>query len=207
MKIYLNRLHQRYLSLFIVLLGMAALTGCSPKPVQFHSMDVTGAQWGQGFSLPNLQGQNTSLADFQDKVVIVFFGFLYCPDACPSHLSKMLEVRERLGSAADRLSVVFITLDPERDQPEALAAFLAAFHPDFVGLRGSLDQTQSVAKDFRVYFKKVPSSSAAKDPMAYTIDHTTFAYLFDPRGQLRLVAPHDIPVDKLTQDIENLLGR
>jgi protein SCO1/2 len=181
--------------------------GCSPKPLQFHSMDVTGAQWGQGFALPNLQGRQTSLQDFQGKVVIVFFGFLYCPDACPSHLSKMLEVRDRLASKADNLAVVFITLDPERDQPEALSAFLAAFDPSFVGLRGSLDQTQAVAKDFRVYFKKVHSSSAAKDPMAYTIDHTTFAYLFDPQGQIRLVAPHDIPVEKLAQDIENLLAR
>lgn len=201
------RFHQRLPLLLLGLLGATALMGCSPKPVQFHSMDVTGAQWGQGFALPDLKGRQTSLQDFQGKVVIVFFGFLYCPDACPSHLAKMLEVRDRLAGKADRLAVLFITLDPERDQPEALSAFLAAFHPDFVGLRGSLEQTQAVAKDFRVYFKKVPSSSAPKDPMSYTIDHTTFAYLFDPQGQIRLVAPHDIPVEKLAHDIENLLER
>jgi protein SCO1/2 len=170
-------------------------------------MDVTGAQWGQGFTLPNLQGQATSLKDFQGKAVVVFFGFLYCPDACPSHLSKMLAVREQLGKKADDLTVVFITIDPERDEAQALENFLAAFDPSFVGLRGSTEETQAVAKDFRVYFKKVSSSSGAKDPMAYSIDHTTFAYIFDPQGRLRLVAPHDIAVEKLTQDIESLLGR
>lgn len=184
----------------------AALMGCSPKPVQFHSMDVTGAQWGQNFSLPDLHGKTTTVQDFPGKVVIVFFGFLYCPDACPSHLSKMVAIKEKLGQKADKLAVVFVTVDPERDEPQSLEKFLQAFDPSFVGLRGDVDQTQAIGKEFRVYFKKVPTSSSAKDPMAYTVDHTTFSYLYDPQGRLRLVAPHDISVEKLAQDIENLLG-
>jgi protein SCO1/2 len=105
------------------------------------------------------------------------------------------------------VAVVFITVDPERDAPESLAKFLAAFDPQFVGLRGSIEQTQAVAKDFRVYYKKVPSTTNPQDPLAYTIDHTTFAYIFDPEGRLRLVAPHDITAEKLAQDVEQLLGR
>lgn len=184
-----------------------SLTACAPKQPQFQSMDVTGAQWGQDFALPDLQGKTRSIADFKGQAVAVFFGFLYCPDACPTHLTKMLEVKKQLGPKAQDLAVVFITVDPERDEPESLQKFLAAFDPEFVGLRGSVEQTQAVAKDFRVYFKKVPSSSNPKDPLAYTIDHTTFAYVFDPDGRLRLVAPHDITAEKLAQDVEQLLGR
>lgn len=183
------------------------LAACAPKPPQFQSMDVTGAQWGQDFSLPDLHGKTTSLADFKGKAVAVFFGFLYCPDACPTHLIKMLEVKKQLGPQAEDVAVVFITVDPERDAPESLAKFLAAFDPQFVGLRGSIEQTQAVAKDFRVYYKKVPSTTNPQDPLAYTIDHTTFAYIFDPEGRLRLVAPHDITAEKLAQDVEQLLGR
>jgi len=170
-------------------------------------MDVTGAQWGQDFTLPDLQGKSTSISDFKGKPVAVFFGFLYCPDACPTHLTKMLEVKKQLGPKAEDLAVVFVTVDPERDEPESLQKFLAAFDPKFVGLRGSVEQTQAVAKDFRVYFKKVPSSSNPQDPLAYTIDHTTFAYVFDPEGRLRLVAPHDITAEKLAQDVGQLLDR
>jgi len=184
-----------------------SLAACAPKPPQFQSMDVTGAQWGQDFALPDLQGKTTSISDFKGKAVAVFFGFLYCPDACPTHLTKMLEVKKQLGPKAQDLAVVFITVDPERDEAESLQKFLAAFDPEFVGLRGNLEQTQAVAKDFRVYFKKVPSSTNPQDPLAYTIDHTTFAYVFDPEGRLRLVAPHDITAEKLAQDVAQLLGR
>lgn len=196
-------LSRRLFALFFLF----SLAACAPKPPQFQSMDVTGAQWGQDFTLPDLQGKATSISDFKGKAVAVFFGFLYCPDACPTHLTKMLEVKKQLGPKAQDLAVVFITVDPERDEPESLQKFLAAFDPEFVGLRGSVEQTQAVAKDFRVYFKKVPSSSNPQDPLAYTIDHTTFAYVFDPEGRLRLVAPHDITAEKLAQDVAQLLDR
>lgn len=207
MTFYSSLSRKRRSVVFGVLACAATLFGCSPKPVQFHSMDVTGAQWGQNFALPDLHGKTTSIGDFQGKVVVVFFGFLYCPDACPTHLAKMTAVKEKLGPKAKDVAVVFITVDPERDQPESLEKFLQAFDPSFIGLRGDIDQTQAVGKDFRVYFKKVATSSSAKDPMAYTIDHTTFSYLYDPQGRLRLVAPHDITVEKLARDIETLLGR
>ena len=186
-------------------LGMAFLAGCADKQASFHSMDVTGADWGQVYSLPDLDGQRREPKDFQGKVTAVFFGFLYCPDACPNHLTKMLALKERLGADAQKLQVVFITVDPERDEPQALKTFLASFDPSFIGLRGSREETDKTAKDFRVYFKKVPGLKAKENPMSYTIDHTTFSYLFDPSGSLRLVVPHDLPLDQLTKDVQSLL--
>jgi protein SCO1/2 len=181
------------------------LAACSPKPAAFNSMDVTGANWGTGFSLPNLDGQPVSEKSFPGKVTAVFFGFLYCPDACPAHLQKMQEVKAQLGPEAEKLQVVFITVDPERDQPEALKKFLASFDPSYVGLRGTREQTDALTKDFRVYAKKVESSMSKADPLSYTIDHTTFTYVYDTKGALRLVVPAGLEVDKLTTDIRQLL--
>jgi protein SCO1/2 len=190
---------------------VGSLSGCSDnaskKAATFGSMDVTGAPWGQTFSLPDLDGKTVTNASFPGKVTVVFFGFLYCPDACPTHLTKMQELKKRLGSDADRLQVVFVTVDPERDKPEPLKKFLASFDPGFVGLRGSREQTDAISKDFRVYAKKVETLASKKDPMAYTIDHTTFTYVYDPKGALRLVVPHDLAIEKLEADVRTLLSQ
>ena len=170
-------------------------------------MDVTGAEWGKGFKLPDLNGKPVNARDFPGKVTLVFFGFMYCPDACPTHLTKMQAVREQLGKEGDRLQLVFITLDPERDTPGKLKQYLESFDKTIVGLRASLEETQAIAKDFRVFYKKVNTKDSAKDPMAYTIDHTTFTYAFDGKGALRLVIPHDLAVEKIASDLRNLLKR
>ena len=189
--------------------GLAAMlmTGCSDAPKQLNAMDVTGAEWGKTYSLPNLDGKTVTAADFQGKITALFFGFMYCPDACPTHLTKMGELRKALGKDADKLQLVFITVDPERDSPEKLKQYLQSFDPTAVGLRGTVAQTEAVAKDFRVFYKKVPTKDGAKDPMAYTIDHTTFTYIFDTKGQLRLVVPHDLAVEKIAADVQYLLRR
>ena len=170
-------------------------------------MDVSGAPWGQSYSLPDLEGKITTPASFPGKVTAVFFGFMYCPDACPTHLAKMGEVKKLLGKNADQLQLVFITVDPERDSAEQLKKYLASFDPTIVGLRGSLDQTQTITKDFRVFYKKVDTKDSARDPKAYTIDHTTFTYVFDGQGKLRLVIPHDLAVEKIASDISHLITR
>jgi protein SCO1/2 len=207
MRLRLQTLRLRTLlaALFLTSFSTVGLVGCADKPAAFNSMDVTGAPWGQTFNLPDLDGQPKTPASFTGKVSLVFFGFLYCPDACPAHLTKMMALKERLGPDADKLQLVFITVDPERDQPEALRKFLASFDPRIVGLRGSVEQVQAVAKDFRVFFKKVDTSASKSDPMAYTIDHTTFTYVYDPKGALRLVVPHDITLEKLEADVRALL--
>ncbi len=188
-------------------LTVALLAGCTEAPKKFNAMDVTGADWGKNYSLPDLSGKTVSPADFPGKVTALFFGFMYCPDACPTHLTKMGELKKLLGKDADKLQLVFITVDPERDTPEKLKQYLQSFDPTVVGLRGTLSETEAVAKDFRVFYKKVPTKDTPKDPMSYTIDHTTFTYLFDTKGQLRLVVPHDLAVDKIAADVRHLLSR
>ena len=184
-----------------------SLSGCAETKPKFNAMDVTGAEWGKGFKLPDLNGKPVTAKDFPGKVTLVFFGFMYCPDACPTHLTKMQAVREQLGKEGDRLQLVFITLDPERDTPEKFKQYLESFDKTIVGLRAGLEETQAIAKDFRVFYKKVNTKDSAKDPMAYTIDHTTFTYAFDGKGALRLVIPHDLAVEKIASDLRNLLNR
>lgn len=193
--------------LLLTVAGMLGLSACGQKPTKFNAMDVSGAPWGQGYNLPDLEGKTTTPASFPGKVTAVFFGFMYCPDACPTHLTKMGEVKKLLGKNADQLQLVFITVDPERDSAEQLKKYLASFDPTIVGLRGSLDQTQAITKDFRVFYKKVDTKDSARDPKAYTIDHTTFTYVFDGQGKLRLVIPHDLAVEKIASDISHLITR
>jgi protein SCO1/2 len=188
-------------------LTVAVLAGCSETPKKFNAMDVTGADWGKSYSLTDLSGKTVTPADFQGKVTALFFGFMYCPDACPTHLTKMGELKKMLGKDAEQLQLVFITVDPERDTPEKLKQYLQSFDPTVVGLRGTLAETEAVAKDFRVFYKKVATKDTPKDPMSYTIDHTTFTYLFDTKGQLRLVVPHDLAVEKIAADVRHLLSR
>lgn len=189
--------------------GLMALltTACSDSKARFNAMDVSGAPWGQGFSLPDLSGKTTTQADFPGRITAVFFGFMYCPDACPTHLTRMAEVRRLLGAQGDKLQLVFITVDPERDTPELLSKYLTSFDQGIVGLRGNAEQTQAVARDFRVFYKKVDTRDSARDPKAYTIDHTTFTYVFDGQGRMRLVIPHDLPAEKIASDIRHLIGR
>jgi protein SCO1/2 len=188
-----------------IILIAAMVVGCSESKTNFNAMDVTGAPWGQSYALPDLQGKTVTQANFPGKVTAIFFGFMYCPDACPTHLTKMGEVKKLLGKKAEKLQLVFITVDPERDSSDELTKYLQSFDPNIVGLRGTLGQTQAITKDFRVFYKKVETKDSAKEPMAYTIDHTTFTYVFDGKGKLRLVIPHDLSAEKIASDLQHLI--
>jgi len=182
--------------------GPALLGGCNRTAAPtFHSIDVTGASFGQGFDLDDFNGQRRTLADYRGKVVAVFFGFTQCPDACPSALAKLAEVTRELGADAARLQVVFITVDPERDNAELLKNYVPAFHPAFTGLVGTPEQIAAVTKAYKAYYSKV----AGKTPESYTIDHSTFTYLYDPEGRLRLMARHEIGTAQLASDIRQLM--
>jgi len=182
------------------LLG-GALAGCDAPP-KFASTDITGASFAsQGFTLSSHEGKSVSLSDFRGKVVMVFFGFTQCPDVCPTTLSSMAQVMQRLGKDAERVQVLFITLDPERDTQQVLAAYLPQFHPSFMGLYGDLSATAVVARDFKVFYQKAPL-----DKGGYTIDHATSSYLFDPTGRVRLYASHNAPAESLAKDIAQLLA-
>jgi protein SCO1/2 len=165
----------------------------------FQSLDLTGADFGRDFHLSDPDGRVRSLADFRGKVVLLFFGFTQCPDVCPTALARAAKVKQLLGAQADKLQVIFVTLDPERDSPVVLRAYTQAFHPTFLGLRGDAHVTQQTAQEFKIFFAKVPTGSS------YSMDHTAISYAFDPRGKLRLAIRHAQSAESVAADVRLLL--
>ena len=185
------------------LLAAASLAACGPGKPSFKSVDITGADFGRELSLTDHTGKARTLADFKGKVVVVFFGFTQCPDVCPTTLVEMKAVKEKLGKDGERVQVLFVTVDPERDSPELLAKYVPAFDPSFIGLYGDAEATARTAKEFKVFYKKVPGSS----PTSYSVDHTAALYIYDPSGRLRLFAKHAQGADALAHDIKLLVDR
>jgi len=178
------------------------LTACSPKP-EFKNIDITGsAAFGKDFSLQDPDGKVRTLADFKGKVVVMFFGYTQCPDVCPTTLTEMQQVMSILGPQSDKVQVLFVTVDPQRDSAALLKQYVPAFDARFLGLRPTDDAAlEKVAKDFKIYYKKVPGTS----PGSYTIDHTAGSYAFDPDGRLRLYIKHAQGPETLAHDLKELL--
>ncbi|MDO9599936.1 MAG: SCO family protein [Azoarcus sp.] len=181
------------------LLAAVALTACDSTALQFRNTDITGANFGTDFSLLDPEGNTRSLSDFRGKAVMMFFGFTQCPDICPTALSRATEVRKLLGDDGQHLKVIFVSVDPERDVPEVLKAYTAAFDPDFLGLYTSVENTRKVADDFRVFYRKVPTGGS------YTMDHTATSYVYDPQGRLRLAVSHQSSAESIAADVRILL--
>ena len=178
------------------------LTACQPDKPQFKAIDITGADYAQGFQLTDFNGQPRSLADYKGKVVVVFFGFTQCPDVCPTTMNEMAQVKKLLGTDGDKLQVVFISIDPERDTPEVLKAYMGSFDPSFAGLyTASPDALAALAKDFKIYYKKVDG----KTPTSYSMDHTAASYVYDQQGRLRLYARYGMGAQAMADDIRLLL--
>jgi len=178
------------------------LTACSPK-LEFKNIDITGSTaFGKDFSLVDPDGKVRTLADFKGKVVVMFFGYTQCPDVCPTTLTEMQQVMTMLGPQSDKVQVLFMTVDPQRDTAAILKQYVPAFDPRFLGLRPVDDASlEMVAKDFKIYYKKVPSTSAG----SYTMDHTAGSYAFDPDGHLRLYIKHAQGPETLAHDLKELL--
>jgi protein SCO1/2 len=178
------------------------LMACSPKP-EFKNIDITGSTaFGKDFSLVDPDGKVRTLADFKGKVVVMFFGYTQCPDVCPTTLTEMQQVMTILGPKSDKVQVLFVTVDPQRDTAEILKQYVPAFDKRFLGLRPADDAAlEKVAKDFKIYYKKVPGIS----PGSYTIDHTAGSYAFDPEGRLRLYIKHAQGPETLAHDLKELL--
>ena len=181
--------------------SLAACDKLPGKPkVSFQNTDVTGLDYAKGFALTDHTGKPRTLADFKGKVV-VFFGYTQCPDVCPTTMAEMASVMQKLGPLADQVQVLFITLDPERDTQQLLASYVPAFDKRFIGLRGTPEQTAKTAKEFKVFYAKVPGT----DPGSYTIDHTAGSYVFDRDGRLRLFIRHGQGPDPIVHDLRQLL--
>lgn len=193
--------------LLLLLFCAVALSACEPKGVPtpktvFANTDVTGLDYGKDFSLTDHQGKSRTIADFRGKLVLVFFGFTHCPDVCPGTLSEMAGIMKALGEDANKLQVLFVTLDPERDTPDVMAGYVPAFHPTFLGLYGDKAATEKVARDFKIFMQRVPSP----DGTSYTIDHTAGSYVFDTQGRLRLFVRHAQGGSALLNDLKALLS-
>jgi protein SCO1 len=184
------------------LAGSALLAACSvPDKPQFKAVDITGADYGKDFKLPDVDGRVRSIADFKGKAVVVFFGYTQCPDACPTTMSEIAEAKNLLGAEGAKVQPILITVDPERDKPDMLKAYVANFGPDFIALRGTPEQTAAVAKDFKVFYRKVEG----KTPGSYSIDHSAASYVYDPQGRLRLYTRFGAGPKALADDLKILL--
>jgi len=180
---------------------LATVSGCSDAKPSFTAIDVTGADYAKDFELTDHNGQVRHLTDFAGKIVVVFFGYTQCPDFCPTTMSELLEVKKALGKDGERLQVLFVTVDPARDTPEVLKAYVGNFDPNFLGLYTTPDKLAALAKDFKAYYKKVDG----KTPTSYTMDHSAGSYVYDTQGRLRLFTRYGSGVPALTQDIAQLL--
>ena len=177
------------------------LVACENKPA-FNALDLTGIQgYGTDFRLIDHTGKPRTLADFRGKVVVMFFGYTQCPEVCPTTLSDMRQVMQKLGPDAERLQVLFVTVDPKRDSRDLLAKYVPAFNPAFLGLYGDEAATDKVAKDFKI----VHQIQEGKTADSYTVAHTAASVVFDPKGRLRLFISYGMEVDKITADVKLLL--
>lgn len=202
----LNLLNRRHLLAWAA--AAAALAGCdgvlpggSGKPA-FKAVDITGAEYARSLSLTDPDGQRRSLADYKGKVVVVFFGYTQCPDVCPTTMAELAEVKRSLGAEGARVQGIFVTLDPERDTAELLKAYVANFGPDITGLRGTPDEIKAAAKEFKVFYSKVPG----KTDTSYTIDHTAGSYVLDAQGRVRLFTRYGSGAKALADDLKLLLA-
>ncbi|HUL96549.1 MAG TPA: SCO family protein [Usitatibacter sp.] len=193
--------------LLLGLLALGAVAGCEGGPAapeakhKFNSGDISGGAWQADFRLPDVGGHVRTLADFFGKVVVVFFGFTQCPDVCPTTLLRYKNVMRMLDGDGDRLQVIFITIDPERDTPSVLKEYIANFDSRFMGLRGTPEETATTAAAFHVFYEKV----AGPTPTSYTMNHSTFGYAFDKGGHARLLIPHNLEAGQVADDLRYLI--
>ena len=188
--------------LFAALFMLLALAACGEKQLKFENTDLTGLDYGKGFSLNDHTGKPVTLDSYKGKVVVLFFGFTHCPDVCPTTMAEMSAVMKELGPDADKVQVLFATLDPERDTKELLSQYVPGFDSRFVGLYGTPEQVAATAKEFKVFYQKVPG----KTPDSYTIDHTAGSYVFDKSGKLRLFLRHGGGPAPIVHDLKLLVA-
>ncbi len=189
-------------------LALSLLTACGESKTSlprepFQNTDLTGLPYAKDFALTDHTGKARKLADFKGKVVLMFFGYTQCPDVCPTTLSEMAQVMQQLGPQADQVQVLFVTVDPERDTQPLLAQYVPAFDARFLGLYGSAAQTDAVAKEFKVFYAKVPGKAAG----SYSMDHTAASYVFDKQGKIRLLVRNGQGTESMLHDLKLLLAQ
>lgn len=198
---FLNRRRDWLLAAGAALIA-GGLSGCSEPSPPFVGIDITGADYATGFDLTDHNGQRRTLADFRGQVVVVFFGFTQCPDVCPTSMAEMAQAKALLGAQGDRFQGLFISVDPERDTPEVMKAYMASFDPTFLALYTDLDKLPDVAKSFKAFYKKVDGPT----PTSYTMDHSAGSYVFDTEGRIRLYHRYNSGAEAMASDVRRLLA-
>ncbi len=177
------------------------LLACSDGAAKFTAIDITGADYAKDFALTDHNGKLRTLQDFRGKIVMMFFGYTQCPDVCPTSMTEMVAIKKLLGPDGDRLQSLFVTIDPERDKAEMLKAYMENFDPTFLALLPAPDKLAALAKDYKVYYKKVEGPT----PTSYTVDHTAGSYVYDTQGKLRLFTRYGTKPELTAADIRLLL--
>jgi protein SCO1/2 len=199
-----KRFALKYIASAAMITGATVLiSACSPDAPKFTAIDLTGADYAKDFSLPDHNGKIRTLKDFEGKVVMMFFGYTQCPDVCPTSMSEMAEIKKLLGPDGERLQGLFVSVDPERDKPEMLKAYMENFDPSFLALVTTPEKTAAVAKEYKVYYKKVDGPTET----SYTIDHTAGSYVYDTKGKLRLFTRYGTKPALTAADIKILLSQ
>jgi protein SCO1/2 len=183
--------------------GTVLLAGCDRGSApSFKATDITGADFGRQFELTGHDGKPRTFADFRGKLLVMFFGFVHCPDICPTTLSKLGSVMKLLGDDASQVQVLLVTVDPERDTPEVLAPYVTHFHPSFLGLTGSVEAIRATTQEFRIIAQKQPGST----PDAYTVDHSSNIYIYDREGRIRLFVNGTMKAEDIAADLKMLIA-
>ena len=192
----------KFIAVYALLTGATGIiVSCSESKPAFSSIDVTGADYAKDFALTDHNGQPKSLKDFAGKVVVMFFGYTQCPDVCPTTMAELAEIKKLLGADGSKLQGIFVTIDPERDTPAVLKAYMVNFDPSFLALVPTPTQLAALAKDYKIYYKKVEG----KTDTSYTMDHSAGSYVYDTQGKLRLFTRYGTGPKPLADDIKMLL--
>lgn len=186
-----------------LMLGFLAAVGLAlSRPYTLRGSAIQQPYAAPDFALPDGRGGQFRLSDQQGRLVFIFFGYTSCPDVCPTTMSDMKQIRQRLGDDAEKVEFIFISVDPERDLPDKISQYAAAFDPSFIGLSGTQQQLEPVWKAYGVYHK---ANKESPEDLQYEVEHSSQIYLVDAAGNLRLTYAFGTAVDDILQDVRYLL--
>jgi protein SCO1 len=182
-------------------IGAAVLLAWRFTPHKFHGTVIQSPDPAPNFTLTTKDGKQVSLSDLRGRLVVLYFGYTYCPDICPATLSELAGALKMMKNDADKVQVVMVSVDPERDTPDRVAEYVKRFNPGFIGLSGTLEEISQAAALYGVYFAKRAGSAADK----YTMDHTASLMVIDPQGHLKLILPFGVKPSEIAEDLTALL--
>ncbi|WP_083300998.1 SCO family protein [Jeongeupia sp. USM3] len=183
----------------LLTLAFALLLAACGKPASFQGSDISGASFGGDFTLTAQDGKPRKLSDFHGKAVALFFGYTQCPDVCPTTMVELKDVMKQLGADADKVQVLFVSVDPLRDTTAVLSQYVPAFDPRFIGLTGSRADVDKVAEQYKVIVQQQGSGAN------YTVDHSAGTYLIDKQGKLRVLVNYGAGSAVLAHDLRALV--